>query len=179
MPCRPTSPACPTSTARSQFLNTLALLLIATLRRPYTRGYEPWLLDLVASGFAGARTEFGPDLGGHAQSTFPIAARTQRVREHRTSSRRKPDQNRGTKNRMMNNSPGRHFALKRAVDLNYYGSIVKNIDSTILQGLILQIPISIPIIIWICQEWTTPGVNSWGNRRRGSPHELMRKEPTR
>ena len=63
---------CPTSTARSQFLNTLALLLIATLRRPYTRGYEPWLLDLVASGFAGARTEFGPDLGGHAQSTFPI-----------------------------------------------------------------------------------------------------------
>ena len=46
-------------------------------------------------------------------------------------------------------SPGRHFALKRAVDLNYYGSIVKNIDSTILQGLIVQIPISTPIIIWI------------------------------
>ena len=46
-------------------------------------------------------------------------------------------------------SPGRHFALKRAVDLNYYGSIVKNIDSTILEGLIVQIPISIPIIIWI------------------------------
>ena len=45
--------------------------------------------------------------------------------------------------------PGRHFALKRAVDLNYYGSIVKNIDSTILQGLIVQIPISTPIIIWI------------------------------
>jgi hypothetical protein len=50
---------------------------------------------------------------------------------------------------MSTSSPGRHFALKRAVDLNYYGSIVKNIDSTIFQGLIVQIPISTPIIIWI------------------------------
>jgi len=30
--------------------------------------------------------------------------------------------------------------------------------------------------VYLCQEWTTPGVNSWGNRRRGSPYELMRKE---
>ena len=49
----------------------------------------------------------------------------------------------------LHDSPGRHFALKRAVDLPYYGSIMKNIDSTILQGLIVQIPISTPIIIWI------------------------------
>ena len=46
-------------------------------------------------------------------------------------------------------SPGRDIAQHRGLEPNYYGSIMKNIDSTILQGLMLQIPISTPIIIWI------------------------------
>ena len=46
-------------------------------------------------------------------------------------------------------SPGRDFAQHQGLEPNYYGSIMKNIDSTILKGLIVQIPISTPIIIWI------------------------------
>ena len=46
-------------------------------------------------------------------------------------------------------SPGRDFAQHRGLEPNYYGSIMENIDSTILKGLIVQIPISTPIIIWI------------------------------
>ena len=74
------------------------------------------------------------------QGAVDAQSRTEEEKEKKEKKEKKKKKKK--KKKRDAHSPGRDFAQHQWVDPNYYGSIIKNIDSIMLKEFMIQIPIS-------------------------------------